>query len=157
MDKQRRFSPRNRSKKERGTCFGFCRRIKPQISRVHHRRRQSVLENPDYTVGTRRIGTFLDYTFATRTAVPQFISFSLHRDLSRSYIYERGRKHKKKGHGVIDLVLRDGDGGGPLRRGGGPARPRCRSSSTPWSAACAPASTGTTATPTRPLISPVPG
>ena len=28
MDKQRRFLPRNRSKKERGTCFGCCRRIK---------------------------------------------------------------------------------------------------------------------------------
>lgn len=74
---------------------------------------------PDYTVGTRRIGIFLDYTITTRIAVPQFISFSLHRALSRSYIYERGRKHKKKGHGAIDLVLRDGDGDG---RGGVRAR-----------------------------------
>jgi len=81
---------------------------------------------PDYTVGTRRIGIFLDYTITTRIAVPQFISISLHRALSRSYIYERGRKHKKKGHGAIDLVLRDGDGDGrgPLRCGGGRRRGR---------------------------------
>jgi hypothetical protein len=99
MDKQRKFSPRNKSKK--GNMIRLLSADQnPQF--LGFITAAANLYYPDYTVGNHRIGTFLDYTTTTRIAIPQFITISLHRALSRSYNYKRGEKRKKeKGHGAI--------------------------------------------------------
>ena len=98
----------------------------PPISRVHHRRRQSVLPrlhcgNPSHWT----IPRLYYYYRNCYTTIHQFFAAQSSQQIIQLRLRERG-ENKKKGHRAIDLVLRDGDGDGrgPLRCGGGRRRGR---------------------------------